>query len=310
DFNIFFSKKLNTHELITACNSMPFYNEKRLVELEDADRLLAKDAKEIINYIAEPNEFCVLAIYGKGLKKNSVLVKEVEKSFGPDALISCEGLSPWYLPGEIKEIGKKYGFNLVEADAKEILDRVGENTKHIDAIFQKFCLMFSAEELRRGVSLDRNFIVENIKMIEGSKPWYFTDAVSRKKLDLSLKAFNDFPKDSLSMLHVLLIERFKDLLCVKTCIEEGRQPEIKTELEKLNKQKIQLDKCVNQANSKNPKKFQPLAISNYQSWCTNFSKEELEDNILALIELDADFKSGKVDNYSEAFMIKFVNMCS
>ncbi|MCF0231698.1 MAG: hypothetical protein HUJ63_05420, partial [Enterococcus sp.] len=216
---------------------------------------------------------------------------------------------PWDLPKKIIEIGNKHGFKLGEPAAKEILDRIGENTKHIDTIFQKFALMFSAEELASGVNLDRNFITENIKRIEGSKPWDFTDAVSKKKVDAALKSFHDFPKDSINMLYAMLLDRFKDLLCVKTCVETGKQAQIAEELKKLNKQKISLEKLIKPEKSMNPRKFTSRAISRFQTYSALFSFQELQDNIVRLVDLDAAFKSGKIEDFAQAFKIEFVRMC-
>ena len=58
-------------DIVSACNTMPFASEKRLVYVRDADKLKKADSEELVAYLDSPSDQTVLALEAEKLAKNT-----------------------------------------------------------------------------------------------------------------------------------------------------------------------------------------------------------------------------------------------
>ena len=56
-------------DIVSACNTMPFASEKRLVYVRDVDKLKKADSEELIAYLDSPSDQTVLALEAEKLAK-------------------------------------------------------------------------------------------------------------------------------------------------------------------------------------------------------------------------------------------------
>ena len=66
-------------DIVTACNTVPFASEKRLVHVRNADKLKKVDAEAVVSYLKSPCETTVLLLEAEKPVKNTRLYKAVAR---------------------------------------------------------------------------------------------------------------------------------------------------------------------------------------------------------------------------------------
>ncbi len=170
DFNsdAFDGKESCGSDIVAACNTMPFGVEKRLVVVENADAMKKADAEALIEYLASPADFTVLALVSTKLAKNTRLYKAVA-AVGAKAVIDCAPKKAYELPSQVRSMATSHGVVISDAAAKVLIDLVGEDTVHIDAELKKLALAHTGTQPISPDEVSR-FVARTSK----AKPWDFT----------------------------------------------------------------------------------------------------------------------------------------
>ena len=125
DFNhdVFHGESASGDDIVSACNTVPFASDVRLVVVHAADALKKSDAEALVTYLSEPSPSTVLCLVARKLAKNTRLYKAVA-AVGKKAVIDCAPMKKYELPKTVRAMavthgitlddGQKYQFNLID----------------------------------------------------------------------------------------------------------------------------------------------------------------------------------------------------
>jgi DNA polymerase-3 subunit delta len=84
DFNseTFEAESANADEIVSACNTLPFASERRLVVVRNVEKMPKDGLDTLVAYIENPAESTILALVAKKLAKNTRLYKAVDRLGG------------------------------------------------------------------------------------------------------------------------------------------------------------------------------------------------------------------------------------
>lgn len=177
DFNFddFQGETATGEEVVSACNTMPFASEMRLVVLHDADMLRKADAEALVSYMAAPSSTTVLCLTARKLAKNTRLYKAVA-AIGSRAVIDCAPAKKYELARNVRAMAVTHGITIGDAAAQRLIALAGENTVRLDAELAKLAL--SCGDSGRPVGIDE--VDRMVSRTAQAKPWDFTDAFAAR----------------------------------------------------------------------------------------------------------------------------------
>lgn len=182
--------------IVSACKTLPFASEKRLVTVKDAHKLSKGAQTKIVEYIKNPLDTTVLLLIADKLQKNNAMYKSVA-SLAPHALIDCTPPAKRELPSIVLKMAKSHGITLTQDAALELIGLIGEDTIHIDAELEKLALSHFEDR-----PLNANDVKGMVARISEAKPWELTDAFGRRDLKRCLDVMALMPTSSpYAMLH-------------------------------------------------------------------------------------------------------------
>lgn len=261
-------------DIVSACNTMPFASEKRLVYVRDADKLKKADSEELVAYLDSPSDQTVLALEAEKLAKNTRLYKAVAK-VGPRSVIDCAPLKRWELPPYVVKLAQRRGLSMDNAAAQELVERVGESTVALDN--QIATLAQLVGDAGRITLAD---VEANVAQIAEVSPWAFADAVCERNAPRAMEMLNLMKAPSLVFLHSVLVGRLRELICAKSLDARGAASGLARELGR-----------------------QSWQVKNHVRWSRAFGEEELVELLGQAAVCERALK-GSQD--SEAAFVRFV----
>lgn len=202
-------------EIVSACQTMPFASEKRLVIVKDAEKLKKADSEELVSYLAQPSTSTVLLLLSEKLAKNTRLYKAVA-ALGTSAVIDCARPKKRDLAAHVRNMAPAHGITLTDGAARALVDLLGEDTVRIDTELEKLSLSGSGNaaieeaEVRRVVSREAE-----------AKPWDLTDAVAARDMRRALSVRARMPSASPYSLLGMCVARMRELMCAKAVLNAG-----------------------------------------------------------------------------------------
>lgn len=202
-------------EIASACQTMPFASEKRLVIVNGAEKLKKADSEALVSYLSAPSETTVLLIIAEKLAKTTRLYKAVS-ALGGSAVIDCSRPKKRDLAAHVRNMAPAHGITLTDGAAAALVDLLGEDTVRIDNELQKLSLSgsgkaaISEEEVRRAVMREAE-----------AKPWDLTDALAARDLRRALSVRRRMPSATPYSLLGMCVSRIRELICAKAVMEAG-----------------------------------------------------------------------------------------
>lgn len=182
--------------IVSACKTLPFASEKRLVTVKDAHKMPKGAQAKVVEYLKNPLDTTVLLLVADKLQKNNAMYKSVA-SLAPYALIDCTPPTKRELPSIVVKMAKSHGIALTQDAALELIGLIGEDTIHIDAELEKLALSHFEDR-----PLNANDVKGMVARISEAKPWELTDAFGRRDLKRCLEVIALMPSFSPhAMLH-------------------------------------------------------------------------------------------------------------
>ena len=177
DFNhdVFHGESASGDDIVSACNTVPFASDVRLVVVHAADALKKSDAEALVMYLSEPSPSTVLCLVARKLAKNTRLYKAVA-AVGKKAVIDCAPMKKYELPKTVRAMAVTHGITLDDAAAQHLIELVGENTVHLDAELKKLALSHTAGGRPLGVAEVDAMVSRTAEV----KPWEFVDAFAAR----------------------------------------------------------------------------------------------------------------------------------
>lgn len=218
DFNCdsFNGEEALGEDIVSACNTMPFASEKRLVVVQAADALKKADAEALVAYLKAPAPTAVLALVSRKLAKNTRLYKAVA-AVGKQAVIDCAPMKKYELPRQVRSMATSHGITLNEASAQRLVDLVGENTVHLDAELKKLALAHTGNQ-PVGIAEIEALVTRTAE----AKPWEFVDAFAARDIAQCVALLHAMDSASPYALIGMCATRVRELLTARALAQRGQ----------------------------------------------------------------------------------------
>lgn len=261
------NEKLKTFdELISIGQTLPFFSEKRLIVLNDADIFSLSSSETFENFLQNQPEYLHIIIVEKTADKRKKLFKTInEKGYVTELNAqSTENLGR-FIATKCKEAGK----NVTNEVILEILKRTGSNLGIISNELEK---LFSYTYDSPSISLNDVAAICNVQLED--RVFDMISAIAGKKQELAFRLYYDLLalKEPPVKILILMERHFFGMLQVKTA-----DPSI---------QKSELAKNIGM------KGVMPFVVNNYINQAKNFSLEKLINLADSFAQTEEDIKTG------------------
>lgn len=233
DFNIINlqGKSLETGYLISACETLPVMNDKKLIIVSDVSEFLKTfDFKKELESNLEnfPNDTILIFLDDEnGVNKNTSFYKYFKKK---NRLIEFNTLNPREIMLYINGYFKKAGINISNSATATLVDKLGYGSKNLN-----LTLFDVKNELDKLISLNKSEIgVEDIEYVVRENPdlsiFDFLDALTNRKVDDALTHFENLYNLNEPVQRILnmTIRNFHMLLGVKLGVNKSAQDVMST----------------------------------------------------------------------------------
>lgn len=273
------SAEMEPSGVVASLNTLPMGTPFRLVIIHQADRLPKAVSEAIVSYLADPNEGCVLLMEAESLSRGTRLYKAVAK-LGKTAIIDCAAKKSWELPGYVaKRAHTRLGIEIDQDAARELVDRVGDNTTMLDRQLKNL-----KELCPHAGRITRADVEKHVARVAEVKPWGLIDAVSERNAAKALELYGLMRNPSEIMLLSLVTTRVKELICAQSLERRGRIADLGRELNKRDWQ-----------------------VKNHRRYAARFGEGELEHALMACAECDEKLKTGA--DARTAFTLLVLQIC-
>lgn len=220
----FNGNEADVDEILAACQTLPFASEKRLVVVDEANKIPKKDSTKIAEYIKSPSATTVLVLICESLTKDSPL-HEFQKQLGANSIIEC---SPPKKKSDfinfVINMAKDHGLELTSGAAAKIVELVGMNTVHINEEFKKLALANHGQASNKPITEEE--IINSVAQLSVYQTWDFVDAFSRRNISecIRIKPHLVIGNSSASISSALLrqcVTRIRELICARCVSDVG-----------------------------------------------------------------------------------------
>lgn len=203
-------------EIVTACQTIPFASEKRLVQVNDAEKLKKADSEELVAYLQSPAESTVLMLVANKLAKSTRLYKAIS-ALSANAVLDCGRPDKKKdMLTLVRKMGASHGLGLTDGAAATLVEFLGDDTVRLDNELKKIALSVaeegtvSEEDIRRMVSREAEV-----------KPWDLTDALAARDLKSAILARQGMPSASPYALLGRCVSSIRDLMGAQSAMASG-----------------------------------------------------------------------------------------
>lgn len=266
-------------DIVTACCTLPFASEKRLVVVSDVEKLKKQDSEELVAYLADPAPTCVLMLLAEKLAKSTRLYKAVA-GVGGRSIIDCARPGKRDMAAHVRNMAPAHGIALTDGAAAALVELLGEDTVRVDNELKKIALSGSGsaavteEDVRRIVSREAE-----------AKPWDLTDAFAARDLSRALTVRAHMPSASPYSLLGMCVARLRELICAEAVLRQGGgAAQIAAEL-----------------------KLPDWKVRNHATWARRFRSGELKGALASALACEREMKSGAdPDAAFDAWMVSVI----
>ena len=263
--------------LVSALQTMPMGDSRRIVILREADKLSKAASEVVILYLENPNPTTTLLLTAQTLARTTRLYKAVAK-IGAKSVVLCASMKPRELAPYVQKLAASYGLAIDFSAAQELVDRVGDSTTMLDAQVKTLAA------LSDGQPITTSFVEQHIARVAEVKPWTFLDSLSARNLRRSLELYEILPDKNALGLLTLITTRVRELICAASLKSRGEAAHLATELKK-----------------------QDWQVREYVKWASVFKPGELERLLFACACCERGLKSGADE---KTVMLKLImQMC-
>ena len=117
--------------VLASLNTLPMGGDRRVVVIENAEKLPKAVSEAIVDYLKDPNQSCTLALVATTLAKTTRLYKAVAK-VGQRSVVECAAKKGRDLPPYVQKLASAHGVGMAPDAARELVARVGDSTTMLD----------------------------------------------------------------------------------------------------------------------------------------------------------------------------------
>lgn len=257
------SADLEPQTLLSSLNTLPMGADRRIVVVENAEKLPKPVSEALVKYLANPNEACTLCLTATTLAKTTRLYKALAK-VGPKAVIDCSAKKGRDLLPYVQKLARSHNLTISSDAASELTARVGESSMMLDTQLASLSALLGG-----GGNVTLGLVESNVARVAEVKPWEFLDRLAQRDLARSLQLLRLLDGGSAIGLCSLVCGRVRELICAKSLAARGEGGLVAKELKK-----------------------QDWQVRNLGRWAGNFRDGELELLLSKCADADAALKSG------------------
>ncbi len=261
----FDARSAEGQSIVDACLTLPFASEKRLVLVNDADKLSRESQNAISDYLQNPNPSSVLLLVSDKLSRTSKLYKTVSQ-IDKNAVIDCTPVKARDLANHVRQLAPGHGITITLDAANALIELVGEDTLRLDSELEKLALTFSGQP-----EITKANVLEVVARTNEPKPWHFLDAFSDRDMKAALDILLKMNSTSCHSLLRQCVSRIRELICAKSMMNSNN-----FSIAALAKE---LD-------------VQDWRVKRHSRYASKFSMEELEGALCSSLVCEKEMKSG------------------
>lgn len=250
-------------DVVSACNTIPFASDIRLVQVRGAEKLKKADSEPIVAYLQSPSSSTVLALEAEKLAKNTRLYKAVA-ALGKSAVIDCAPMKRYELPKKVRAMAVGHGVAFTEGAAEKLVELVGENTVHLDNEITKIALAHKGPD-----PVGEREVASLVSRTAEVKPWEFVDAFAARDVKKCMECWGRMDSTSPHVLIALCTTKIRELICARSFVDRGNPRGIAAAL------KVPEWRCKNHA-----------------TWARRFAAAELRRALVTSRDAERAMKSG------------------
>lgn len=203
-------------KVINTLKTVPFLAEQKLVELHDAEKINANDAKELIEYINEPSDFSVFIIVFNKIDKRSKLFSSLEEK---KYVFLFEPLSEKDVVAFIKNQAEHLGVKIDHESALFLQLSLDGDMLAIKSTLEKISLVYE----HKSPTLDE--LAENVIGESMMDVFSLARTISEGDLHNALVELNKLRQQQENALKFLgvLVWQFRVLVHIRDCVDRGLQ---------------------------------------------------------------------------------------
>lgn len=266
----FDGERASGEAIVSACNTLPFASELRLVEVTFVDKLVKADTEPIIAYLKSPNPTTVLALSAQKLAKNTRLFKAVS-ALGKKAVIDCSPMKRYDLVRALRSMACGKGFTLTQGASEKLVELVGEDTVALDSELKKLALACGGKD-----PVTERDVSALVMRTAEAKPWEFVDAFSARDARQCATLLGLLGSASPYALIGMCTVRLRELVCAKSLEARGESSRLAEEL-----------------------KMPAWRVKNHRAWAARYTDLELTRAFSTARDCELAMKSGT--NPDDAF---------
>lgn len=251
-------------DIVSACNTVPFASEKRLVQVNAADKLKKAAADALSGYLADPSETTVLLLLAEKLAKNTKLYKAVA-SLGTSAVIDCARPKSYKMQAHVRAMAPTHGITMTEGAAAKLIELVGTDTVRLDNEIRKL-----ASAHRGSDAVNENEVMALVADASTVKPWELTDAFAARDAARCLRYLLKIEDSSPIALLAMCTSRIRELICARAQLASGGST-------------AAIAAALNLPDWK---------VKNHAQWARGFTDGELRCALISSLETERKMKSG------------------
>jgi DNA polymerase III subunit delta len=217
DFNseTFDGETAHVDEIVSACNTLPFASERRLVVVRNVDKMGKEGTDALVVYAENPAETTILALVAKKLAKNTRLYKAVDRLGG---LLERAAPSRNEWPAAVQKLFARKGRRVSRDGAELLVSAVGQDLRRLSVEVDK-AIAYTGSKT--------DLTVEDIQQVVSTaattKAWEIGTALADRDCVASLRMLDTLLGDGESVfgLHAIALRAIRDLIAARALLDRG-----------------------------------------------------------------------------------------
>lgn len=212
----FDAEGLDVDEVVSACNTLPFLSDHRLVIVNNIEKIAGTAAEALTAYVADPSPTTVLALCGAKLAKNTRLFKAVDKAGG---VLERKAPKRGELPSAVRSMFADRGKSIALDVAEQFVNAVGRDLQQLAGEIDKTVAYVGTET----AEVTREH-VEAIAATTAKRTIFdFTEAVAERDCRRALIVAGELMDDGTSeyALQAMAVRMVRDLIAAQSLSLRG-----------------------------------------------------------------------------------------
>lgn len=250
--------------VVSACLTLPFASEMRLVIVHDVDKMNASELGTLAEYLASPSDSSVLLMTATSLAKNTKLYKAVA-AIGEQCIVACEAPKAYKCKDYVIELAKSKGLRINFDAAEKLVELVGTDTVALNNEMVKIVNSHTTTDAISASEVE-SLVAASAKV----KAWVLVDAFSARNASKVIELLPKVTGTTPTGLLFKCVDRLRELIAAKECAKTGKS--VASELG-----------IPAQASWK---------VKNHSNWARLYTEEELLGALRTSLEAEQAMKSG------------------